>query len=238
VPRLPRIYLSGCSYHIVQRGNNREPCFYTDLDYAVYLTYLKESSETYGVNIHAYVLMTNHVHMLVTPLKHGDISRMMQSLGRKYVRYFNTQYQRTGTLWEGRFKSNIIDSERYLLTVYRYIELNPVRAKMVSHASEYPWSSYQHNGVGKNINIITPHEQYMGLVSTSDERQRAYRSLFKGFMPELEIQEIRAALKKEWVLGDEHFKKMIERKIGVIRNEHGGDRKSLEFLQKSSTLTP
>ena len=229
--RLPRIYLQGCSYHIVQRGNNREPCFYSEQDYATYLTFLKDSAEIFGVAIHAYVLMTNHVHMLVTPIGDGDISRMMQSLGRKYVRYFNAMYQRTGTLWEGRFKSNVVDTEKYLLTVYRYIELNPVRADMVDHASEYPWSSFQYNGAGWEVSLITPHDEYLRLEKNHEKRQKAYRKLFQGNMPDLDVKEIREALQKEWILGDERFKQRIKEKLGVSRSEHGGDRKSLEFLK-------
>jgi len=229
--RLPRIYIQGCSYHLVQRGNNREPCFYTEQDYATYLSCIKESAEVNGVAIHAYVLMTNHVHMLATPIGSGDISRMMQSLGRKYVRYFNLTYQRTGTLWEGRFKSSVVDSERYLLTLYRYIELNPVRAGMVSHASEYPWSSFQFNGAGRDVQLITPHAEYLKLGIDNGKRQKAYRQLFKGLMPDYQLQDIRDALQKEWVLGDDRFKRIIEEKIGVRRNRHGGDRKSLEFFE-------
>jgi putative transposase len=229
--RLPRIYLQGCSYHIVQRGNNREPCFYSEQDYATYLTFLKDSAEMHGVEIHAYVLMTNHVHMLVTPIGDGDISRMMQSLGRKYVRYFNAMYQRTGTLWEGRFKSSVVDSERYLLTVYRYIELNPVRAGMVLHASEYSWSSFQYNGAGREVQLITPHQEYLRLDNNVVKRQKSYRKSFKGLMPDFELNEIREALQKDWVLGDDRFKRMIEEKTGARRKGHGGDRKSLGFLE-------
>jgi putative transposase len=229
--RLPRIYIQGCSYHIVQRGNNREPCFYTEQDYATYLRYLKDSAESCGVAIHAYVLMTNHVHMLVTPMEGGDISRMMQSLGRKYVRYFNAVHQRTGTLWEGRFKSSVVETARYLLTVYRYIELNPVRAGMVVHASEYPWSSFQYNGAGCEIKLITPHNEYLKLDKNSEKRQQTYRDLFQGFMPESGLKEIREALQKEWVLGDDRFKRKIKEKIGICRDNHGGDRKSLVFLK-------
>jgi len=161
----------------------------------------------------------------------GDISRMMQSLGRKYVRYFNTVHQRTGTLWEGRFKSSVVDTERYLLTVYRYIELNPVRAGMVTHASEYPWSSFQFNGAGREISLITPHEEYMKLDKNPTKRQKAYRNLFKGHMPERDIEEIREALQRDWVLGNDRFRQLIEEKLGVSRRKHGGDRKSLEFLE-------
>ena len=140
--RKPRLYMPGCSHHVIQRGNNREACFYDESDYKVYLDILKESSLKNNVAVHAFVLMTNHVHLLVTPSCERGLSKMMQSIGRSYVGYFNYTYGRSGTLWEGRYKSTLVDSENYVLTVSRYIELNPVRANMVEHASEYPWSSY------------------------------------------------------------------------------------------------
>ena len=173
--RLPRIFVAGCSYHIDQRGNNREPCFHYEPDYKAYLAFLKDSAELNDVEIHAFVLMTNHVHILLTPKYDGGLSCMMQSLGRKYVRYFNYTYGRTGTLWEGRFKSSVVDSERYLLTVYRYIELNPVRASMVPHAADYPCTSYQCNGVGRAISLITPHQEYLALGRTEKSTLLAYK---------------------------------------------------------------
>ena len=136
--RLPRLFVEGVSQHVIQRGNNRDACFYCDTDYALYLQKLKEASEKYQVAVHAFVLMTNHVHLLVTPKDKDGVSRMMQALGRHYVRYVNITYQRTGTLWEGRFKSSLVGSDLYFLTVSRYIELNPVRAKMVVLCGEYP----------------------------------------------------------------------------------------------------
>jgi putative transposase len=136
--RLPRLYAPGCAQHIIQRGNNRDACFFSEKDYAVYLDTLKEYAKQYCVEIHAFVLMTNHVHLPITPQSKTGVSKMMQSIGRYYVRYVNNTYKRTGTLWEGRYKSTLVDSERYLLTVYRYIELNPVRASMVETAGDYP----------------------------------------------------------------------------------------------------
>jgi len=133
LPRHPRNFLPGIPVHVIQRGNNRQACFYTDQDYAVYLDKLLDSSTTCKVNIHSYVLMTNHVHLLCTPSYTEGISMMMQGLGRYYVRYFNSAHTRSGTLWEGRFKASMVSSEQYLLTVSRYIELNPVRAAMVQH---------------------------------------------------------------------------------------------------------
>ena len=168
--RLPRLYLLGCAQHIIQRGNNREACFYGEVDYQVYLSFLKDSANKYQVAIHAFVLMTNHVHLLVTPGNEKGASHLMQAQGRKYVQYFNHTYDRTGILWEGRYKSTPVDSESCLLTVYRYIELNPVRADMVSHASDYPWSSYRHNALGKEIPLITPHVEYLPLGNSGDAR--------------------------------------------------------------------
>ena len=149
--RLPRLYVPGCSHHIIQRGNNRDACFFDEKDYAFYLQQLKISAEQSGVAIHAFVLMTNHVHLLVTPSTANACAKMMQSLGRKYVQYINLTYRRSGTLWEGRYKSTLVDSDSYFLTVSRYIELNPVRAKMVTSPSEYVWSSYRANAMGKEI---------------------------------------------------------------------------------------
>ncbi len=153
--------LPGCAQHVIQRGNNREACFYGEPDYKAYLAFLKDASIKYEVAIHAFVLMTNHVHLLVTPNNEIGVSRMMQALGRKYVQYFNFTHGRTGTLWEGRYKSTLVDADNYVLTVYRYIELNPVRANMVAHASEYPWSSYRGNALGVPISLLTPHSLYL-----------------------------------------------------------------------------
>lgn len=231
--RLPRLYLPGCAQHVIQRGNNREPCFYDEADYKAYLSFLKDAATQYQVAIHAFVLMTNHVHLLVSPSSEQGVSRMMQAQGRKYVQYFNFTYGRTGTLWEGRYKSTLVDADNYLLTVYRYIELNPVRASMVAHASEYPWSSYQGNALGKPIQLLTPHALYRQLGKTELDRQNAYRELFRGHMPEHDLTAIRDATNKAWVLGDDRFKAQIEAKIGrrTAPLGRGGDRKSLAFRE-------
>jgi putative transposase len=231
--RLPRLYFPGCAQHVIQRGNNREACFYDEADYKAYLSFLKEAATKYQVEIHAFVMMTNHVHLLVTPGDKQGISRLMQAQGRKYVQYFNFTYGRTGTLWEGRYKSTLVDSDSYLLTVYRYIELNPVRADMVSHASEYPWSSYQSNALGKPLQLLTPHTLYLQLGKSEAERQSTYRSLFRGRMPERELTAIREATNKAWVLGDDRFKAKIEAKTvrRAVPIGRGGDRKSAEYRE-------
>lgn len=146
--RKPRFNLPGVPQHIVQRGNNRQPCFYAEADYCRYLEYLHEAAARNQAAIHAYVLMTNHVHLLATPANPFSITHMVQDLGRKYVRYINRTYGRTGTLWEGRYKASLVDGESYLLSCMRYIEMNPVRAGMVSNPAGYRWSSHQGNACG------------------------------------------------------------------------------------------
>ncbi len=228
MPRFPRHHIAGVPVHVIQRGNNRQPCFFTKIDYTLYLKKLYEYCSHYGVNIHSYVLMTNHVHLLLTPNHDSAISQAMQSLGRYYVRYINSCYKRTGTLWEGRYKDSLVDSERYLLTVSRYIELNPVRARMVSHAAEYPWSSYRTNALGRFSSILTPHPIYLALGRDENSRQKNYRALFSTELPLLTVKEIREAANKSWVLGDGKFKKEIEDQLGYSLPPfpRGGDRKS------------
>ncbi len=161
--RLPRICPPSIPQHVIQRGNNRSICFTGDQDFSAYANWLLEYSREYNVAVHAWVFMTNHVHLLVTPANSSGLSSMMQALGRRYVRYFNYQYRRTGTLWEGRFKSSLVQSETYLLQCYRYIELNPVRANMVDDPSAYTWSSYHCNALGIESKLCTPHEEYLKL---------------------------------------------------------------------------
>ena len=233
--RLPRLNLPGIPQHVIQRGNNKQVSFFNDKDYAVYLDKLKLYSAKYSVAVHSYVLMTNHVHLLMTPETEQGVSQMMQSLGRYYVRYINQTYDRTGTLWEGRYKSTLVDSDNYFLTVSRYIELNPVRAGMVSHPAEYPWSSYQYHALGKPIELITPHFLYQGLAKTEKTRQKRYTALFDKMIPEYTLEEIRHSINRAWVLGDGRFKRQIEKQTGRRASPltRGGDRKSEEYRAKS-----
>jgi len=210
MPRKPRFNLQGVPQHVIQRGNNREPCFYSEGDYRRYLNDLHESADKFGCCIHAYVLMTNHVHLLITPMVKYGVPQMMQALGRRYVYYFNKTYKRTGTLWEGRYKSSLVDSDRYLLTCMCYIELNPVRAAMVEHPGEYKWSSYQANAQGVADSLIEPHPLYTQLGQTDEIRQSAYRELFRCHADADTLHEIREALNHEVVLGRSYFKDRIE----------------------------
>jgi len=171
--------MPGIPWHIIQRGNNRSACFFTDEDYQLYLHHLKEQADKRGCEIHAYVLMTNHVHILLTPHEEDSASLLMKHLGQRYVQYVNRTYQRSGTLWEGRFRSCLTQNEAYVLACYRYIELNPVRAEMVKHPRDYPWSSYRFNAEGKANDILTPHDQYARQGVDEPGRKKAYRGLFK-----------------------------------------------------------
>ncbi len=210
MPRKPRFILPGFPQHVIQRGNNREPCFLSEIDYRRYLEDLHISAEKYHCQIHAYVLMTNHVHLLVTPTEKYAISEMMQALGRRYVTYINRTYGRTGTLWEGRYKASLVDSDGYLLNCMRYIELNPTRASMVQHPGEYQWSSYAANAQGADDNVLIPHGLYMALGKEDYERMTAYRDLFRYHIDGELLDEIRDAVNHELILGRSHFKDKIE----------------------------
>jgi len=208
--RLPRICLPGIPQHVIQRGNNRQACFGSDEDFSAYAHWLGEDAEKYRVAVHAWVFMTNHVHLLLTPETEDGVSRLMQSLGRKYVRYFNSTYQRSGTLWEGRFKSCVVEAENYLLTCQRYIELNPVRAGMVEAPEDYPWSSYRANGLGRETGLWTSHAVYRELGRTPAERARAYRELFRGHLEPEALKAIRDASNSGMALGNDRFKQEVE----------------------------
>ncbi|WP_019530437.1 transposase [Dasania marina] len=212
--RLPRICPLGIPQHVIQRGNNRQFCFAQEQDLALYANWLDDYAAEFGAQIHAWVFMTNHVHLLVTPTMPNAVSKMMQALGRRYVRYFNSEYDRTGTLWEGRFKSSLVQSETYLLQCQRYIEMNPVRALMVDDPAEYTWSSYQSHALGKTIKLHTPHEEYLKLAKDVETRQNRYRQLFKDHVDKNLMVDIREALNKGLALGNEKFKSDIEALCG------------------------
>ena len=218
--RHARFIIPGHPQHVIQRGNNREPCFYSEQDYQRYLEDLIASANKYECRVHAYVLMTNHVHMLVTPMKDRGISDMMQALGRRYVYYVNKAYRRTGTLWEGRYKSSLVDSDHYLLTCMRYIELNPVRAGLVDHPAKYRWSSYSANALGVSNSILSKHAEYQLLGRSPEDRQSTYRGLFDTTLGSEEIALQRSALQTGTPLGNDRFRSQIEvvsgRKIGFL----------------------
>ena len=210
MPRKPRIYLPGVPCHVIQRGNNREACFFSADDYHFYLECLQDACNMNDVSVHAYVLMTNHVHLLMTPESADGISRVMQSIGRRYVQSINKTYHRCGTLWESRHKSCLIDAEHYLLACYRYIEMNPVAAQMVKHPGDYRWSSYPVNAYGKTSILITPHPLYLQLGLSLQDQQRSYRELFTTVLDDTKVHAIRSAARFSTPLGDERFRRQIE----------------------------
>ena len=211
--RLPRYVIPGQPQHIIQRGNNRQVIFAAEADYQFFRVALTEAADKHDLAIHAYVWMTNHIHLLATPREENSISKVFQSVGRKYVQYFNFTYKRSGTLWEGRYRATVVDSERYLLTLMRYIELNPGRAGMAAHPRDYPWSSYAHNANGEtglNADWLTPHPEYLALGRNATDRQAAYRQLFRAAIPKDEPKEIRECTHKGWALGGERFREAVE----------------------------
>jgi len=226
--RLPRLVIPGQPLHLIQRGNNRSATFFADEDYQNYRDSLRQASQRFGCAIHAYVLMTNHVHLLITPDSEQGPARMMQAVGRRYVRYVNGCYRRTGTLWEGRYKSAMIDSEHYLLACSRYIELNPVRAEVVEDPAQYRWSSYRHNAVGRLDPLITPHALYRALGSQPTDQQAAYRALCMIHVEPQTLDEIRRTTNDGTILGHDRFREQIEAALQrrVTRATHGGDRRS------------
>ncbi|SFN09215.1 putative transposase [Formivibrio citricus] len=229
--RLPRFVLPGHPQHVMVRGNNREPIFSAEEDYRFYLGKLQDAAKLHQCDIHAYVLMTNHVHLLVTAHMEDGISKMIQRVGRYYVQYFNYLYQRTGTLWEGRYKASLIDGDAYALTCYRYIEMNPVRAGMVDHPADYPWSSYRGNALGVSDPLLVPHTLYQSLGQSAEDRKTAYRALFNVLLDQKTLDEVRSSINKAWVLGDSRFKEkvaaLLDRRVEPL--QRGGDRKSEKF---------
>ena len=215
--RRRHIHFPDMPLHIVPRGRNRHVCFFGEDDYLSYLHWLGEALAETQCVLHAYVLMTNHVHLLLTPKKAELVPRLIMSLGRRYVQYVNRTHGRTGTLWESRYKSSVVQSDTYLLACQRYIELNPVRAAMVIDPAHYRWTSYRHNALGQADSRLTPHPLYVALGATDKARQAEYRGLFRAHLDEAAIDDIRLALNQNQPLGNSRFLAQIERKTGERR---------------------
>jgi len=218
MPRQPRYQLPGIPQHITQRGNNRQSVFFSDQDYLYYLGALNAVAEKEACLIHAYVLMTNHIHILATPTTPNGLSRLMQGIGRRYVAYINKLENRSGTLWEGRYKASLVGDERYLLSVMRYIEMNPVRAGLVKKPGEYRWSSYRFNAEGEDVAVkMTPHESYLAIVPwasvKSREVEEKYRQLFRAPLEEVEYNRIKEVSNSCLVYGSDSFKDEVEKQL-------------------------
>jgi putative transposase len=212
--RPPRPVVPGVPLHITQRGNNRLDCFFADFDYLVYLDLLQNAAHDASCEVHAYVLMTNHVHLLVSPKDERGPSLLMKSLGERYVQYVNRRYTRTGTLWEGRYHSCLVQSERYLMVCYRYIELNPVRAQLTSTPVAYRWSSFRRNAHGEGNLLVTPHDLYARLGNDACTREEAYRELFSDVLTEKTLVEVRQATHRNRFLGTQEFKEEMSKRLG------------------------
>ena len=214
MPRRPRLVLRDVPLHIIQRGNNRQKCFLTDSDYLVYLDLLRRGAAGAACDIHAYVLMSNHVHLLVTPTDDVGPGMMMKAVGERYVRYFNERHGRSGTLWDGRFRSCLIQDESYFLVCHRYIELNPVRAGMVTEPSQYRWSSHRCNAFAEPDCLITQHPMLAELGKDTFSRTRAYMDLFSMPEHEDEIAQLRDATNHNYAFGSPDFAERMEQVLG------------------------
>ena len=203
--RLPRLTVAAYPHHIILRGNNRQNIFRDNDDHQRMLRALRDFSLEHKVALHAYVLMSNHLHLLLTPETNEGVPRMMQALGRSYVRYFNDRHGRTGTLWEGRYRSSLIEAERYLLACMAYIDLNPVRAGMVAAPGDYPWSSYAHYVGLRSDPLITPHPLFWELGNTPFAREAAYADLVKAGQSLEQREELTRAVQSGWALGEGRF---------------------------------
>ena len=230
MPRRCRLDLPGIPQHIVQRGNNRGACFFCDDDRVAYLDRLNHHAGRLSVEVHAYVLMTNHVHLLATPQRNGAASTLMEDLGRDYVRLVNCAHRRSGTLWEGRFHSCLVDTDRYLLACMRYIESNPSRAGMVIDAAHYRWSSFQTNAFGQASTLLVPHEVYRALGANALERCAAYRVLFASACDPADEDALRLHTRQRAAWGSLEFQRKVGSALGrrVTASAPGRPRRNLD----------
>ena len=226
--RWPRLVIPGYPLHVTQRGNNRATMFHSPVDFGRFRDVLASECERTGTQVHAYALMTNHVHLLLTPRNEAAIASLMQNLGRRYVREFNARYHRTGTLWEGRYKSSVVDSASYAIACMRYIDLNPVRAGLVTSPELYAWSSFGRLAYSASDALITPHSEYLALGASPALREREYRLLCGHPLDAMFATEIRNSARSGSVVGCRGFRERIAAAVGrpVVRVAVGGNRRS------------
>jgi putative transposase len=223
-----RVTFPGIALHVRQRGNDRQDCFREEADRLVYLSALRALCDRWACALHAYCLMTNHVHLLLTPMEGGDCSMLMRDLGRSYVRYFNDRHARTGTLWEGRFQSCLVDSPTYVMGCYRYVEENPVRAGMVARAVDYPWSSYASNAGIAPDPSLEPHCEYLALGQNDAGRQASYAGLFNGVQAPGMVAAFRLATSTGYPLADDALKQSLATRGFRIGPEKRGPKGKME----------
>ena len=221
MPRRPRLVAPEVPMHIIQRGNNRNNCFFSNSDYLTYLGMLKEAADSAHCPIHAYALMTNHIHLLVTPLHENSAPKLMKSVGERYVQFINRRYGRAGTLWQGRYRSCLVQNEHYFMVCQRYIEMNPVRASMVSNPGLYAWSSHRTYAYGDINPLLTPHALISDLGLTPTARQLAYRGLFDDIIPAKTLNQLRDATNNNFSFGDDAFAERMAKALDrqVIRSK-------------------
>ena len=233
--RLPRIVIPNQPLHIMHRGNNRQHIFNTEEDMLKIKDDIAHGLKKSGCSLHAYVIMTNHLHLLITPESKEQLAIFMQAMANRYVRYFNALHKRTGTLWEGRFKSCLVDSDSYLFSLHKYIEMNPVMANMVANAAEYPWSSYAQNALGETDSLITEHCLYAQLSDIPELRQARYKEI----LDQLNIDQQRSRIVKATLAGEAYGSDAFHHKISKLVNRvtklasHGGDRKSENYKNQA-----
>lgn len=233
--RLPRIVLPNQPLHIMHRGNNRQEIFESEADMNRIIEDIMYALSKTDCYLHAYVIMTNHLHLLITPKDKAQLSKFMQTMANRYVRYFNSSRNRTGTIWEGRFKSSLVDSDNYLFTLYKYIEMNPIKANMVESIADYLWSSYHHNALGKTDKLITEHEQYQNLAKTVTLRAENYQKLFDKVNASNQEKQISQATMRGEVYGSLAFHQKVSKLVSRATKltAHGGDRKSEDFKNQA-----
>jgi len=233
--RLPRIVVPNQPLHIMHRGNNRQDIFESEEDMTRIKEDIAHALSKSDCRLHAYVIMSNHLHLLITPANKAQLSKFMQTMANRYVRFFNATRKRTGTIWEGRFKSCLVDSENYLFALYRYIEMNPVKANMVKNLADYPWSSYQHNALGEKNSLITDHLLYQGLGENTELRAENYQKIFDKLNTADQEQQITEATMRGEVYGSSQFHHKISQLISRATRltAHGGDRKSENYRNQA-----
>jgi putative transposase len=207
--RMPRLFVPGLPLHVIHRGNDRATLFVDFEDFGRFYGLLAHAAPRYGIAVHAYVLMTNHVHVLATPHRESSMPQAMHWIGCVFAQYLNSKYQRTGSRFEGRYRAAIVHDDTYLLTCMRYIELNPVRAGIVANPADYTWSSFRSNAHGEIDELIEPHPNFLRLGSAPRQRHGAYRELFRGTVSDQDLQSIRAATRNGWAIGGDEFRRRI-----------------------------
>ncbi len=233
--RKPRLRLPDIPQHVVQRGNNRQQCFFQDDDFAFYLECLRVAAQQHCCELHAYALMPNHVHLLATPRHPEGVGLMMQAIGRRYVRYVNRVHRRSGTLWEGRYRASAVEAANYFLACARFIELNPVRAGLVATPAAYRWTSYHANALGEPDSALTPHPSFNSLGRGAEARQRAWRNQLTQPLSDELMRELRRASDYDTILGSEGFKVALEQQVGyrLRPGRRGRPRKGMEMGEAS-----